>query len=177
MRKHPIVACLALVALAATPARAADACVPEVEAEALVLTLAPAAIASAATVCAPALPATAFLRTRTAQLSAKFAVEADRAWPQARAALKRIAGPDSSALLDSDLARPMAGAMFAPLIVKDLKPAHCPRLSKVLGLMEPLPARNAAALLVAGFEIAQTARRTDQPRAAFTICEIATRQQ
>lgn len=165
--RKPVAAALIIVGLmATTTAQAAQQCLPPREAEALILALAPSLIQQVSTTCAANLPGNAYLRRSSGTLSAKFAGEADAAWPLAREAVKKVVGDDVRELLDTELARPLVTSMVGPMVVKDLKPADCPRVDRVMGLLDPLPAKNTAALLVAILEMAGK----DKPGKAPLIC-------
>ncbi|URW76621.1 hypothetical protein M9980_05260 [Sphingomonas donggukensis] len=168
-----LIAATTLIAgtLAATAAQAAQ-CVPQREAEALVLNLGSTLVGSTAATCSPTLPANAYLRRSVAPLTAKFAATSDAAWPLAREALRKIAGPDVSPMLDSELARPMVTAMVAPMLAQQINAQDCPAIDRVLALLDPLPARNTAALIVTIVEIAGRNRKAARP--PFTLCPPGT---
>lgn len=164
----------ALLALAVpTVAQAQSACLPQREAEALVMTLAPTVIQSVAATCAASLPPSAMLRRASDRLTAKFAAEGDAAWPVAREGLKKLIGPQSAQLADSEVARPMVTAMVAPMLAGEVKAKDCPNIDRVLTLIDPLPAKNTAALIVALLDITGATRAKPGRRAAFTLCPVA----
>ncbi|MHA6722995.1 hypothetical protein [Sphingomonas sp. RS2018] len=161
----------AAAALLVTQGAAAQTCVPQREAEALFLVLAPTAVTSVAQKCAPTLTAGAYLPRAAPRLSAKFAGEADAAWPQARAAIAKIGGADVTPMLDSELGRPMLTAMIGQMVAKEVKPTDCAAIDRVLSLLDPLPARNTVSLLVVLAELAGRNRKTG----SFSICPATTR--
>lgn len=165
-----IIAAAALVATTSAAAQA-PACIPQREAEALFLALAPAMIGSVAATCATALPPNALLRRSVGPLTAKYAAESDAAWPAAREGLRKLVGPDNAAMVDSELARPMVSAMVAPMLAKAVKPKDCPNIDRILTLADPLPAKNTAGLIVAIIDIAGDKK----PRGAspFAVCPVA----
>ena len=118
--------------------------------------------------CAPSLPANAYLRRPADQLAAKYAISSDGAWPVARVALQKLLTPDMAQMIEGDFARPLIGSLLAPLIAKDIKPADCASIDRVLGLIDPLPPRNTIGLIVT---IAPLAQRKQQPTSGFIICE------
>ena len=138
----------ALVAASSAQAQTA-ACMPQREAESLFLALAPAMIGSVAATCAPVLPANALLRRSVGPLTAKYAAESDAAWPAAKEGLRKLVGPEASQMVDSELAKPMVTAMVAPMLAKEVKAKDCPNIDRVLTLIDPLPAKKTAALVVA----------------------------
>jgi hypothetical protein len=164
----------ALLVIGAAPAASAQtaACIPQREAEALILTLGPTLVDATVTTCTPALPASSYLRRSGAALSAKFAGHSDASWPLAREALRKIVGPSGAPMLDSELARSVLPAMVAPLLSQEIKAKDCPTIDRLLGLLDPLPARNTAALLVTVMQLAQADQRVrpGQPQ----ICAVGT---
>lgn len=159
-----------IAALLATGAQAqaqTTACVTRTEAEALVLFVAPDLIRQTGQRCAASLPATALLRQQSGPLLAKYAAESERAWPQARTALLKVAGPEVSQMLDSAFAKPMIGPLVAPLLTGELQAKDCPMIERALNLVQPLPARNTAALLVL---IAQADAASPRPMMRLPIC-------
>ena len=163
----------ALVAASSAQAQAQQ-CVPQREAEALFLALAPAMIGSVAATCAAVLPPNALLRRSVGSLTAKYTAESEAAWPAAREGLRKLIGPDAGAMIDSELARPMVTAMVAPMLAKEVKAKDCPNIDRILTLIDPLPAKNTAGLVVAIIEMSGK----DRPRgkSPLTICPIAARQ-
>ncbi len=166
------VTALAIVATSSAQAQA-PACVSQSEAEALFLALAPALIGSVAATCATVLPPNALLRRSVGPLTAKYAAESDVAWPAAKDGLRKLVGPDASAMVDSELAKPMVTAMIAPMLAKEVTAKDCPNIDRILTLIDPLPARNTAGLVVAIMEMAGK----DKPRgkSSFAICPLAPR--
>lgn len=158
----------AFAATAAQAAAPATVCVSPREAEAVVATVAPDLIRLTASMCAPSLPAGAYLRRPADRLAAKYAVGGDGAWPIARAALGKLLPPDSAQMLQNDFARPLVGSLLAPLLVKDLKPADCASIDRLLSLVDPLPAQNTISLIVT---VAELAQRKNPPAGGFVICQ------
>jgi hypothetical protein len=170
---RPVLAAAALLASTAAQAQsAAVPCIPQRDAEALFLAVAPALIDSVATTCATALPATAILRRSPAALRSKFVAESDVAWPRAKAGLRTLLGPDAAPMVDSELARPMLSSMVGPMLAKDVKPGDCAGIDRVLTLIDPLPARNVAGLVVTLLDVTGAAKARAGRKAAFTLCSI-----
>lgn len=166
---RPLITAAALLAASTTQAQA-PACIPQREAEALFLALAPAMIGSVAATCAAALPPGALLRRPAGQLTAKYAGPADAAWPTAREGLRKLLGPDAAPMMDSEMAKPMITAMIAPLLAKEVKAKDCPHIDRILTLIDPLPARNTAGLLVAILDISGKAKGGGQKPGPFILC-------
>lgn len=166
---RPLLAATALLSATAAQAQA-PACIPQPEAEALFLALAPAMIGSVASTCATSLPANALLRRPVDQLTAKYAAESDAAWPRAKEGLRKLLGPQGGQMVDSELARPMVTSMIAPMLAKEIKAKDCPNIDRVLTLIDPLPAKNTAALVVALLDISGAARPKAGRKADFALC-------
>ncbi|MEG3164108.1 hypothetical protein U1701_05830 [Sphingomonas sp. PB2P19] len=143
-----IAAALAAVALLASPAAAQQPCITGPEAEALTLVALPDIIRETGTVCAAQLPATSLVRRRSSPLLSRYQVEAARAWPAARAAIVKLSDPAVDALLDSEFARPLLTSLLVPQLVGRIATRDCGTIDRLVALLEPLPARNTAAIVV-----------------------------
>lgn len=149
---------LGLGALAATAAQAQQAakpCLPPQQAEAVMLVVAPTLVRSVAAKCTTALPANAYLVRSAPQLAGKFEAEAPAAWPQATNALKTLAGADVAGLADSTLMRAALVEAIGAKLGEEIKVKDCAAIDRVLALLDPLPARNSAALIVTIVELSQ----------------------
>ena len=132
-------------AAAQAPARP---CVTAAEAESLVLAVAPDLIQQTGVACATVLPASALVRQTNSRLLSRYQAEADAAWGRASGALTKLVPPEAQAFLQSGTARVLLGSLLAPSITGKIKPADCPSIERIVNLLEPLPPRNAAALMV-----------------------------
>ncbi len=164
-----------IAALLATQTAAAQApCLSTTDAESIALVAMPDIIRDAGRVCAT-LPATSLLRRQSGDLLAKYDREADRAWPAARTAIAKLSDPAVELLLLSDYARPMLTSIFAPQITGRIQPADCPTLDRLVTLLEPLPARNTAGIVVATLQYLKSeknkGKRTDIPD--LPVCTAA----
>lgn len=141
----------ALLAAAALFAGTAEAqprpCLSTADAEAITLVALPAILRDAGRVCA-ALPSSSLLRRMDGRFIARYDAEADRAWPAARVAIAKLSDPAVELLLLSDYSRTMLTSIFAPQITGGIDPADCPALDRMVTLIEPLPPRNTAGLVV-----------------------------
>ncbi|PZQ62902.1 MAG: hypothetical protein DI544_01535 [Sphingomonas taxi] len=144
-----LAALAATVALLAAPAAGAQArCLTASDAESIALVAMPEIIRDAGRVCA-ALPASSLLRRTSGAFLDKYDREADRAWPAARTAIAKLSDPAVELLLLSEYARPMLTSIFAPQITGRIQPGDCTTLDRLVTLLEPLPARNTAGIVVA----------------------------
>lgn len=151
------------VAQAAAPLQA---CVPAPQAEALMLSVAPEALRKVAEICTPVLPPSALLRRSPNPLIGRYAAESEPAWASARSALGSVLGQQAAGLLDSELARPLLSQLVVGLVAKEVQVTDCRQINRVLTLMEPLPPRNTAALVVTMLQLSQK----PGGRSGITIC-------
>lgn len=145
---------LAAVALLTLPttAFAQTPCLTTAEAEAITLVALPDIILETGRVCTT-LPSTSLVRRTSGPFLARYQAEADRAWPNARGAIAKLSDPRMSMLLlQSDYARPLITSLIAPLIVGRVQPSDCGTIDRMVTLLEPLPPRNTAGLVVAGVQ-------------------------
>ncbi|WP_294298128.1 hypothetical protein [uncultured Sphingomonas sp.] len=171
---RPLLAVAALLS-ASTAQAQAPTCIPQPEAEALFLALAPAMIGSVAATCAPTLPANALLRRPVDQLTAKYTAESETAWPRAKEGARKLLGSQGGQMVDSELFRPMVTSMIAPMLAKEVKAKDCPNIDRVLTLIDPLPAKNTAALVVTLLDISGATKPKAGRRADFTLCPRTSR--
>lgn len=143
-----LLALAAALSMIAAPVTAQTPCLNQAEAESIALVSLPAIIRDAGRVCA-ALSETSLLRRTSGPFIAKYDAEADRAWPAARQAIAKLSDPAVELLLMSDYARPMLTSLFAPQITGRIQPRDCSTLDRMVTLLEPLPARNTAGIVVA----------------------------
>ena len=139
---------LGLVAALATPAGAQRPCLTAAEAEAIALVALPGILRQTGQVCAASLPATSLVRRPSGAFLAKYQAAADRAWPAARAAIAKLSDPAVELLLQSDFARPMLTTLMVPLVVGRIATSDCGTIDRMTTLLEPLPPRNTAGLIV-----------------------------
>lgn len=173
--KHLIPALL----LAALPgnALAQTPCLNAAEAEAITLVAFPDIIRETGRVCT-SLPASSLVRRGSGPFIARYGAEADRAWPTARTAIAKLSDPRvSMLLLQSDYARPLITSLVAPQIVGRIQPSDCPTIDRIVTLLEPLPPRNVAGIVVASLQHlkAEKARGTSAVAAAPDLPVCAAR--
>lgn len=166
-------ALLALLAVAAQPAE--RPCLTAPEAEALATVALPDIIRQAGIACAGQVPATSLLRRPSSAMLTRYDAEADRAWPAARAAIVKLSDPAADALLGSQFARPLLSTLVAPLIVGRIAVKDCPTLDRLMTLLEPLPPRNVAGVIVTALQYARGARApagVRNPVAELPLCPV-----
>ena len=158
---------LAALALCATPtsALAQAQCLTAPEAEAVTLVALPDVIRETGRVCT-ALPPQSLIRRST--FISKFQGEADRAWPAARAAIAKLADPRIETLLMSDYARPLVTSLIAPQIVGRVQASDCSTIDRIVTMLEPLPPRNIAGVVVATLQHLQL----EKSRGAAAVANV-----
>jgi hypothetical protein len=148
---------------------AAKPCITAQEAEGLALVIMPEALKSAQATCRPHLPGSAALANPGAMI-AKYQAEADGAWPAATAAMGKIVDPQARELLQGELGRSMLPAIMGPMIAGEIKAKDCGAINRFVELLQPLPPRNTAGLLVT---VLQLAAQDEKKKDKFNICPFA----
>lgn len=172
-----IAATLAAIALLTSPAVAQPRCITGPEAESLTLVAMPDILRETGRVCATQLPAASLLRRQSSALIGRYQTEADRAWPTARAAIVKLSDPAVDAMLDSDFARPLLTTLLVPQIVGRIATRDCATIDHLVTLLEPLPPRNTAGIVVETLRYlkSQKARSGDIAAVALLLCPVETR--
>ena len=167
-----LAAALAIVALPA-PALAQTPCLTTAEAESIALVALPEIVQEAGRACT-ALPPTSLVRQTSGSFIAKYRLEADRAWPAARAAIAKLSDPATMLLLQSDYARPLLTSTVAPMIVGQVQPSDCPTIDRLVTLLEPLPARNTAGIVVATLQYLKAEKAKGKATVAIPDLPVCT---
>lgn len=162
-----LVAGIALAGSAQAQGPGPRACVTAPQAEALVLFVAPELIRQIGQRCAATLPASALVRQTNGAFIARYEAEAERVWPQARDALDNLSGAQASQLLGSAFAAPLVASIVAPMVVGNVNAADCPAIERAATLMQPLPPRNVAGLVVL---FAQADAASPRPQMRLPLC-------
>ncbi|MFA5988573.1 MAG: hypothetical protein WC803_03070 [Sphingomonas sp.] len=149
------------------------ACITAPEAETLVASVMPELVLEAGQICTKTLPPTALLRQISGPFLMRYKAEAQIAWPQAKALIGEVGGPLAQTVADSAIARTLLATLVAAVIAKQLKPADCPAINRVLTLAEPLPPRNTAGLIVAILQL--TGVKQQEKRTLLPICKAEDR--
>ena len=152
-----------LLALVGTPATAQTRCVTDAEAQAFASVAIPEIIRETGRVCATALPATSLVRRQNGAFLAKYEAEANRAWPTARAAIVKLSDPAMELLVQSDYARPLITSLLVPQLVGRIATGDCPTIDRLTTLLEPLPARNTAGIVVATLRYLKAEKAKGRP--------------
>lgn len=140
---------LAVTALALpTTATAQSAkCLTQDEAAGLVTYILPLAVRAVSKQCAAVLPATAPLIQSGPILAGRYQAAADEAWPLAKLAFDKVSGLKIGAALGDEGLKGVMDASLGPLIANEVKPDDCPKIDRVVNILEPLPVRNMALLI------------------------------
>ena len=161
----------ALLMLAAALAQpAARPCLTTVEAEALATVALPDILRQTGVRCQGALPPSAVLRQANGPLLARYQAAADRAWPAARGAIAKLADPSIAAVLESELARPLLLTLVTPQIVGRIAIKDCGTIDRLVGLLEPLPPRNVAGVIVTAIRHGQANRKAGDTTPQLPLC-------
>lgn len=159
--------------LAVVPAQAQRPCLNGAEAEALATVALPDIIRQTGTACSAQLPANSLLRRTASPMLARYDAAADQAWPSARGAIVKLSDPAVEALLGSQFARPLLSSLIAAMIVGRIATRDCGTIDRLVTLLEPLPPRNTAGVIVTTLQYLQTAKQPAggrNPVAALPLC-------
>jgi hypothetical protein len=168
----PFLALMLGTILIATPAAAQPLrCLQPQEAESLALVALPDILRETVRTCATALPASSFVRANSAPLIARYQVEADRAWPAAQRALLKLSDPMIEPLLNTQIAREMLTALAVSQIVGRIDVADCNTIDRLASLLQPLPPRNTAGLIVTSLQYLK-ARKASGAKVARSVPEL-----
>lgn len=157
------------LALMATASQAAQtvkqqACITPEEMSALVLAVSPQIIGSLVKTCTAALPADAYLRVRGGALVERYAAPAAAAKPAAVAAFSKVSGT----AVPAEMFDVAADAILGELAVEKIKPKDCPKIDRILGLVDPLPPANFSGLVAA---IIEYATEDEKGGAPIAVCK------
>lgn len=146
---------------------AAPACLSNDEAEALVTYALPATIRALSAQCAKSLPATAALVQSGVVTAARYQVDADRVWPQASSAFDKASGLPVASVMGEKALKPLIEKTISGEVTRDLRPKDCARTDRLINILQPLPAKNMAMLVLLMFESGDPAMRARLP---VTLC-------
>ena len=166
-------AAMALMMVAGPATAAERPCLTSGEAESLATVALPEIIRQTGTTCAAQLPTGSLLRRPNSPMLGRYDAEADRAWPAARAAIVKLSDPTARLLLQSDYARPLLSSLIAPMIVGRIALKDCGTIDRLVTLLEPLPPRNTAGVIVTALQYLRSARPPaggGNPVAALPLC-------
>lgn len=148
-------------------------CLTGAEAEALATVALPDIVRQTGTTCAAQLPPTSLLRKTASPMLQRYDAEADRAWPAARAAIVKLSEPAADLLLGSQFARPLLATLVTPLIVGRIAVKDCRTIDRLVSLLEPLPPRNTAGVIVTTLQYLHSAKQPGEgknPVATLPLC-------
>jgi hypothetical protein len=149
-------ASMALCANAAHAAQAAEAaCLTEAEVEGVLVLVMPDVVRELAKICRPTLPGTAYLAAKGEALAAKFETEAETTSAAALSGITKMVGADGKDLPPDAMAK-VIKAVVGPELSKEIKVKDCPAIDRVLGYLDPLPARNTSGLVTLILKLSST---------------------
>ncbi len=141
-------------------------CLTRAEATGLLTYALPDAISSVVAQCSATLPSTSGLVQSGSIIAARYQPEATKSWPAARDAMDKLSGVKMAAMLGEPAARKFVQTTVGAGMRQKIKPADCPKIDRLMDVLQPLPARNMAGLFVALMEF--SAEKDDQ--APIKIC-------
>ncbi len=142
-------ASLALSANAAQAAQAAEAaCMTEAEVEGILLLVLPDIVRGIRETCKPVLSANAYLITKGETLAGRFEAEAQATRSAAMTGVSKMMGIKGKDLPVDAMVTVMK-AVVGPKLSQDIKTQDCPNIDRMLGYLDPMPARNVSGLFTA----------------------------
>jgi len=150
----------AVAALLATPAMAqaqnSAGCLSQAEANALFVFALPEMLNSVDEKCAPHLPRSAFLVAQGPQLVARQRAATAANWPTAKAAFIKMATAEDTkgdtakimTKIPDETLRTLVVTGLGVAVTSDIKPADCPKASRLVEALAPLPVANLATIVV-----------------------------
>ena len=153
-------AALIAISTQATAQIGQQKCLTPTEAEAVTTYLLPDLVRTLAKRCAVALPPTASLIQSGTIVAARYQVEADAAWSAAKSGFDKLTGLPISTMLGERGLKPLLGPFLETGATTNIKTDDCATADRLLDILQPLPARNMAMLIVtlAVFDPAKSAR-------------------
>lgn len=140
-------------------AQAATPCLTPAEVGALTQFSLPGAISGARDHCRQVLPADAYLVRQGAALAERYRQDSDGSWPAAKSAFLKLSANGNAdahrllrAMPDHSLQQ-MASGLIQGLVTTELPLKHCARVDRMVDLLAPLPAANAAGVVATLVEI------------------------
>jgi len=157
MSHHFAVAAL----LAAQAAPAERPCITHQEAADMAVAMLPYLVDAAALRCRAELAPDAFLNTGAAAWSARLRQDGAPRRDSAIRGLAKLGGAAPPPGVDGDVAFQFVAQMMAASMTSNIRPANCAQADTIARSLEPLPTANVASLIVAGLDLAMTAREAD----------------
>jgi hypothetical protein len=152
----------------------AKGCLSGEEAEGLVTYALPAAVRAISLHCAKTLPATAPLVQSGVVTAARYQVDADKAWPVASAAFDKLSGLPVANLMGEKALKPLIEKTVSSGVTQNLQTKDCANADRLINILQPLPTRNMAMLIVTLLETGSAATRARMPIAFCTVTLPAT---
>lgn len=163
-----LIAITSLLATTSAQATEAPACIPEENAQALILYVLPSAIKTAQSKCSTALPPEAsLLQTNNPQFQ-KYLKASAASWDGAKDAFAALAGDKLPEGVDIDAMRPLFDVMIPAMLENEIKTEHCETINHVYDLLEPLPAENLGGLTIFFAKLGGK----DDKESKFNICKV-----
>lgn len=174
---------VALALPAAATAQTAKQCLTPKEAQGLVSFALPEIITSVSSKCAPSLGPDGYLTRSGADLASRYRVAAKASWPAAKLAMRKFMDVDADFMnnLPDEALKGFFGAGVSTAVVKDVNPAQCGDIDRIVKVLAPLPPENMSQLVGIVLELtarppaqAAVAKAAAKTNAPFSICPQAT---
>jgi hypothetical protein len=161
----------ALIAVTSRPASAqlGTSCVTQAEAETVIIFALPAIIKTVARQCAPHLPGTAALTQSAMLIAARYQPQSDQAWDEAAIAIDKMMGLPLAKAMGAEKANVFIAPLLTREVAKAVKAENCDSANRFINALQPLPARNVAALLMV---LTQAAAERKPASLPIKICPL-----
>jgi hypothetical protein len=151
LRSLSLLTCISLPTIAC--AQAAPPCLTADEAQGLMTYALPSVVLSLRKQCFTSLPATAPLIQAGPLMAARYQPDADAAWPIAQTAIDKLSGMKLAAIMGPTAGKGLVDLVVADGLTNQIKPDDCPLIDRMIDTVQPLPAKNMAALVTAMMEL------------------------
>ena len=169
-------ACLLALALPSSVlAQSTLPCLTPREAQAMVSFTLPDIITGLGQKCGAVLGPTSFLAQSGKEMADRYRPLAAAAWPQARPGLRKLAG-ENAAMLDlmpDETLKFFSAGLAATAVIKQVDPAACSDVDRILRAVAPLPPENMSMLVGILLEISSRPKAqaaVAKAKSPFNIC-------
>ncbi|MFM7027721.1 MAG: hypothetical protein ACKOXK_03465 [Chakrabartia sp.] len=150
-------------------------CLTPGEGQAILAFTLPDIVAGLSRKCGPALGSTSYMSQSGLNLAERYRPQSNAAWSQARPALRKLAGETAvfADMMSDEVFKGVASGVATTAVLKEVQPAQCRDIDRILRAVAPLPPENMSMLVGILLEIAS--RPTAQAAVAkakspFNIC-------
>jgi hypothetical protein len=148
-------------------AQLGSSCVTRREAETIITFALPSMVKTVARQCAPHISGVAALSQSGTLIAARYQPQSDQAWEAAAVAIDKMMGLPIAKGMGAERATIFLAPLLSREMAKSIQPENCDAANRFIDALQPLPARNVAALLMV---IAQSAAERKPEAMPIKIC-------